>query len=344
MIQISSRLTIGALLWIGAVSAAFTETNTNDIVERAIDTCLLSQIESESEKTRIETIKEYCKKEVQRESEYRILSGSISRRIANERRTYWNRHSIAAHDQNYILPLLYSDRPNSDVYRPDNDWADQLKSSEVKFQLSLKTPLTTRGIFNRYDSVYFGLTITAWWQLYARQISSPFRETNYRPELFYLTPLKLHIADGNTGFQVGMIHESNGRSQLLSRSWNRLYATILYERGDFAVQFRPWYRIPESAKREPLDSKGDDNPDIQRYLGYFDIKGAFRFRESELSFLFRNNLNANNRGAVEIGYSIPLSGNLKWFIQYFNGYGESLIDYDHRQQRLGIGILLTDWL
>lgn len=338
------RSSICAFLVWGCLTHAFADTESSEIVESMIDHCLLAEIESRADETPIEEIKKYCQEEIIKDSEYHILDGSISRRIANERRSSWNRHSIAAHHQNYILPYLYTDNLNEEIYRRANDWSDTLKKGEMKFQISLKTPLIRERLFNRYDAIYFGLTVTSWWQLYAREMSSPFRETNYQPELFYLTPLKLRIADGNTGLQIGFVHESNGRSQLLSRSWNRLYATFLYEKGDFAVQFRPWYRIPESPKRNPSDSKGDDNPDILRYMGYFDIKGAFRFKQNELSFLFRNNLRSDNKGAIEISYSIPMTGNLKWFIQYFSGYGESLIDYNHHQRRLGVGILLTDWL
>ena len=61
----------------------------------------------------------------------------------------------------------------------------------------------------------------------------------------------------------------------------------------------------------------------------------------------RNNLESGfDRGAVEAGWSFPL-GNypyLKGYIQYFYGYGESLIDYDRRVNRIGIGISLNDWL
>ncbi|MDO6805090.1 phospholipase A, partial [Wenyingzhuangia sp. 1_MG-2023] len=61
--------------------------------------------------------------------------------------------------------------------------------------------------------------------------------------------------------------------------------------------------------------------------------------------MLRNNLDTtNNRGAVEMDFTFPLTRKLKGFVQYFNGYGDSLIDYNHWQERLGVGIKLTDWL
>ena len=70
---------------------------------------------------------------------------------------------------------------------------------------------------------------------------------------------------------LGFVHQSNGRSQLLSRSWNRIYADFIFEIDDFSFSFKPWYRLPENEKSDPLDPVGDDNPDIEEYMGKFVI-------------------------------------------------------------------------
>ena len=61
--------------------------------------------------------------------------------------------------------------------------------------------------------------------------------------------------------------------------------------------------------------------------------------------MLRNNLRAHdNRGAVELGWSIPITNNVKGYVTYFNGYGESLVDYNESANRIGFGVMLNDWI
>jgi len=292
----------------------------------------------------VQSIRETCQANIHKSKQEGVQSGAISERFLAERQTQWNRHTITAHKQNYILPYTHSDKLNREAYKFNSDWADEIKHYEAKFQLSIKVPLTSKPIFTDSDGFYVGFTLQAWWQLYASEISAPFRETNYQPEVFYLTALNWHPFDGNTGVIVGVEHQSNGRTQLLSRSWNRAYTSFLFEKDNFALSLRPWYRLKEDKKDDPGESKGDDNPDIEKFMGHFELRSAYRWNEHEFSLMGHNNLRSNNKGAVELGWSFPLFGHLKGFVQYFNGYGESLVDYNNDTERLGVGILLTDLL
>ena len=243
-----------------------------------------------------------------------------------------------AHRPNYFLPVKYSNSPNSTPFQgifiqPDLG----LDSVEAELQLSFKIK-AMEGVFGHDDlDLWFGYTATSFWQAYNNNISSPFRETNYEPEAMLVYRTDYEIAGFRGRFlNVGFMHQSNGRGEELSRSWNRVYAQFGFERGNLALLIRPWYRIPE--KRGD-----DDNPDIEDYLGHGDLQVVYRQGRNAFSLSLRNNLRrTDNRGSLKLNWGFPLYGRLKGYVQYFNGYGESLIDYNHSQQSFGLGVSLTE--
>lgn len=312
---------------------------------KAFSECLVKQIQESPGEKPIQEIQTFCIEQVLKAGNEVEDIGAVGKKIIQEKLAESNRHVIASHRQNYVLPFAHSNDINEEAYEALEGWADDFRHGEAIFQISYKVPLNTGDLFRKFDNLYFGMTLKSWWQVYASESSRQFRETNYEPELFYTTRIKANFLGGNLGFMLGLSHQSNGRSQLLSRSWNRIYTGFIYEKDNFALNLRPWYRMQEKAKEFPGDPEGDDNPNIEQYMGDFDLTAVQRFGGNELSVLFRNNLRSENRGAIEIGYSFPLpNSHLKGFVQYFNGYGESLIDYNHHQERIGIGILLTDLL
>ena len=106
----------------------------------------------------------------------------------------------------------------------------------------------------------------------------------------------------------------------------------------------PWYRIPEEEKDFPLDPRGDNNPDIEKYMGNFQLEVARVFGNHVLELMVRNNLRSDNKGAGQINYSFPINDRFKGLVQVFTGYGDSLINYDDYETRFSLGILLTDTL
>lgn len=267
-------------------------------------------------------------------------------RIERERAVQDNRSVLLAHKRNYLLPLTYAARPNDDVFEAgSSDFGEDLDNVEIQFQLSIKAALA-EGLFTEQDALLVGATVRAFWQAYNGDISAPFRETNYEPELFWLTPVPWKVLGGDASlFALGFSHQSNGRSQPFSRSWNRLYASVIWERWRYVFQFKAWWRIPEDEKDDPLNSDGDDNPDIEDFLGNFEFTTAYRKNDYEVSVMLRNNLEReDNRGAIQVDLTFPLQRRFRGYLQFFNGYGESLIDYDAHIERIGIGILLSDLL
>jgi phospholipase A1 len=311
--------------------------------------CLFKTIKSADKSTTLAEIEAQCEDQVVRSilkenSDQDIELGAISHRLIKEDRTAANPYVLTPHKMNYILPFSAVNELNRAAYQELSTWEEDLQDVEAKFQISLKIPLLTGHLLNKGDQIFFGFTLQSWWQIYAAEISKPFRETNYQPEFFYITPLNLHPFGGNSGLIVGVEHQSNGQSQLLSRSWNRVYINYLYEKRNFAFSFRPWYRVPEHEKSSPTSGEGDDNPDILDYMGHFELGMVYKYNNDfEFSFKGRNNF-AKHNGFFEVGATFPLWGKLKGYAQFSSGYGESLIDYNVNQKRFGIGIALTNLL
>ena len=224
---------------------------------------------------------------------------------------------------------------------PANTATDRLalRRGEVKFQLSLKTKVWEDLVGDNGD-LWLGYTQTSYWQIYNSAESRPFRESNYEPEIMavFRTDYSLLGWKGRMA-GVALNHQSNGRSEPLSRSWNRVIGQFGFERRNWMVMIRPWWRIPES-------DRTDDNPDIEDYMGRADLLVVRKSEGHELSFLARHSLRSGSRshGSLQVDYAFPITSYLKAYLQVFSGYGASLIDYNHRQTRVGLGISLVQWL
>jgi len=269
---------------------------------------------------------------------------ALERRVRLEDSSFGNLWTITPHKQNYILLGAYNfSTPNEGPWEEATGEDITLTKTEVKFQISFKFMLW-EDVFRKWKNgdLYFGYTQLAMWQLYNRDISSPFRDTNYEPEAFLAFDTAWDIFGFKNRFLlIGFAHQSNGREEPLSRSWNRIYANFIMHRGNLVLSLKPWFRIPE-------DAASDDNPDIEDYLGYGELRTIYRTGKNTFGIMLRNNLkfHGDNRGAVQFDWSFPLPGTdrIKGYVQYFNGYGECLMDYNASSSRLGAGFLLTDFL
>ena len=251
--------------------------------------------------------------------------------------------SIREHEPMYIMPAWYRSSPNYTPSTPTRGVAidavhTQQKRIETKMQISLKTKIA-EDLFGTHADLWAGYTQQSNWQVYNRgKKSAPFRNSDYAPELFITQPVKANLPFGGKlrMLGVGYIHQSNGQSQPLSRSWNRIYAMAGMEWGKLSVIPRIWARLDPGADK-------DDNPDIMHYMGYGDLRIAYQFNNKHaLSSTLRYNPK-HSKGAVQLNYTFPLKGNLKGYVQGFYGYGESLIDYNHKQKGIGLGIMFNGW-
>lgn len=244
--------------------------------------------------------------------------------------------AVRPHQPLFILPVRYSNNPNESPQSPSHPLSETvpLDSTEAEFQLSFKFKAAENLFGSRVD-LWVGYTQQSQWQVYNSGISRPFRETDYQPEIFLTFPMQYRLL-GLTGrfVNLGLVHQSNGRADPLSRSWNRVYAELGFERGNFALLVRPWYRLKEKAA-------DDDNPDIEGYMGHGDVTGVYQWGRQQFSVLGRFNA---GHGAAQATWSFPIQDRLKGYVKLFTGYGETLIDYNWIQTTIGAGILLVDWL
>lgn len=274
-------------------------------------------------------------------------TSAIDRRIQMEEKTKGNPFSIEPHRPMYIMPGVYSSDPNTDVYRSFIR-EGEVKAVEAQFQISFKLLLWPR-IFGDNVDLYAGYTQLNMWQVYNNDVSSPFRETNYQPELFFRARMNTHILGAKLRLTtLSFEHQSNGRTIPLSRSWNRIIVGIVMEKGHFYWNLRGWIRLAEDDKDNPLDPIGDDNPDILDFMGNGDLLVVFvpyRLPKHTVSVFFRPTLRSDFRAAFQAEWSFPTHlHKLRAYVQFFTGYGQSMIDYNHKQTRIGVGLMMTNWL
>lgn len=248
--------------------------------------------------------------------------------------------SITPHKPNYLLPFSFNDKIQSyDAYPKDDNNSNNLQQLELEFQISFKIPFAI-DIADLPLSLYFAYTQTSFWQAYNSEQSAPFRETNYEPEIFFHWRKNYDIGLG-WQFKLatfGFTHQSNGRSESLSRSWNRLNGNIVIAKGNFAVDFTPWYRFEQAASR-------DDNPDLLDYYGHGKITLAYKLNKHTFSFVSRNNLESGfSNGSISATWKFPIYNKVHGYLKIFSGYGNSMIEYDEYTNTIGFGISLTDWL
>lgn len=289
-----------------------------------------------------EDISEEMEQSEQQVSDERAMEQEIEEYEAKERLIGSLIGGFVPYQPTYILPYTYVDSPNQHPFSPRTGEADydaNLRDEEAKYQISFRVPLLS-GVLDDHTTLWFGYTQKSFWQVYNTEDSAPFRETNYEPEIFLRQRLGWNLGPGEiNSVSLGLNHQSNGQSDPRSRSWNRIKGSISYTYDRWLFMVNPWYRLPEK-------ESDDDNPDIEEYLGYAEYIAVYKWNDDHvLSTKLMNNLRSeDNRTSVELGYSFPIGDTLKGYVQYYNGYGESLIDYNERMHRIGIGIMLNDWL
>ncbi len=237
--------------------------------------------------------------------------------------------NLKAYKENYFLPI---------GYRYDSEYIDngthKAEDVETEFQLSIRYDFASDWL--GFGEIYsFGFTQRSFWQVYVS--SAFFRESNYQPELFISIPAYRFLGEKSflKGFKLAFIHQSNGRGGEYERSWNRASLSTYLQYRHLVTELEVWYRFHD---------KNDYNPDLIDYIGYGQLQFILPYKQHLFRLKLRSNI-SRRKSAVEFSYSYPLpvinNRDIFLYFKTFNGYGESLIDYNHNVNKVSIGLSIS---
>ena len=265
----------------------------------------------------------------------------LSQRWELDREDKYGTFQFTYYRPNYILPGVWSNDVNTAPQSPTRARLPveiPYQHAEGSFQLSFKIKMVEE-VFGTGSDIWIGYTQQSYWQVYNADLSRPFRETNYEPEAMWVVPLNYELLGLRARLvSFGIAHQSNGRAEPLSRSWDRAYAMVGLERGNFVLQAKAWTRLNETG----VD---DDNPDITDYIGRAEFLGYYQLSGGASTALrLRTTFKREpSWGSAQFDWRFPISGKLFGYLQVFSGYGESMIDYNFRKTSVGVGISIGSW-
>lgn len=321
----------------------------------AFDDCMQKAVLSATENTTVGELRTYCEERAEADNSSMVdiqvraateaghAETIIEQRRALEMFSRDNPFVLTPYRPNFIMPLRYVKNPNEAPHTDLISDEISLDHEETEFQFSVKLVLWDE-IIGDNGHLSMAYTNRSFWQALNSPASAPFRDTNHEPELILSFDNDWEFMGfRNSQNEIIFNHHSNGRSGEQSRSWNRVMLRSLFERDNFVASLTAWHRIEEDPEEYPGDPKGDDNPDIEKYMGNFELLTGYKYKHNRFSLKLRNNLRSDNRGAAEFAWSFRIDGRTRGYLKYFNGYGESIIDYDAHVESLSLGISLTDW-
>ena len=204
-------------------------------------------------------------------------------------------------------------------------------NTNIKFQISIAQRLT-RSVLPWNTYLYLFYTQKCFWNVLEKSL--PMTDLNFNPGIGLTKPL--FVKDRFIGKLTFMIeHESNGRDSIQSRSWNKVsLAGNIWVEPSLMVHGKVWIPIID----------GENNRDILHYCGIYQVglQVMSPNRRFSGSVIMTKRLGKflNYNTVIELSYRFLKRDNQYFFMQYYNGYGEGLLDYNkfHNQIRVGIVI------
>ena len=224
---------------------------------------------------------------------------------------------------------LYKD--NYFIFGPAIGQKITKSNTNAKFQVSISQKLTKSTLpWNTY--LYLFYTQKVFWNVLEESL--PMTDLNFNPGIGLCKPLFVkNRYIGKLTFQLE--HESNGRDSIQSRSWNRITfgANIIID-ANFSVHGKVWIPIVD----------GENNRDILDYCGIYQVGTSYispnqRWNASVV-LVKRRGWKLNYNTIFELAWKLSNSQNQYLFLQYYNGYGEGLLDYNKFHSQLRVGIVI----
>lgn len=239
----------------------------------------------------------------------------------------------------YVLPFRYTSNPNELPYNSGTEVVSEkyvhIDKVETKFQLSFKVKLAQDILCGKAD-LWAAYTQKSFWQIYNEEFSRPFRETNYEPEVILNFPANFKILglDGKM-FGLSFNHQSNGRTETLTRNWNRIIGFVAFEEKNWSLIVRGWYAF-----------QLNENPEIKDYTGRADVTYVYLLNKNIITLHGQHSLRtgSSSHGQIQLDWGFPIKGNLRGHFQFFDGYGDTMIDYNYKQTIFGIGVSFAEFL
>ena len=234
-------------------------------------------------------------------------------------------YSLKAYETNYFIPVSY----RADDARYGDTNGHNAQAVETEFQISVRYDYGANilGLNEVYSLAY---TQHSFWQLY--ETSAYFRETNYNPAAFVTIPVGYtRNFDFFKMIRFSFAHQSNGRGGYEERSWNYVEASLYFQFGPTFVNLKLWKDVGNLSY----------NDDLMEYMGYGSLTLLLPYKKNLFKLTGRNPF--NHKGAIEGSYTYPLTDedNLFLYLKAFHGFGESLISYDERVTKIGIGFSIS---
>lgn len=261
----------------------------------------------------------------------------LEERLFKQRIAEADHLSFIPYRENYLIYSKLLDGVNQnpiDTAFPNEEHS--FRDYELQFQFSFMVPIAV-DMFDSPVSLYVAYTNRSFWQLFDIQDSKPFRETNHEPEIWLSYFYDLKWGEFNAPMiWLGLNHQSNGQYENLSRGWNRIFIKAFFDYRRYSFSIIHWNHLKEG---DPID----DQYKYEKFIGSGEISVDYAFSKNDLSLTYAYSLEGSEFGSITLEFAHPITDSLALYLRYFDGYGESLIDFDYESRTLSAGVKLNEW-